>query len=48
MTSVTKNRTYSKIAGFWVITQKLLILTWPFGPGELKKGMMSWGTQYDI
>jgi hypothetical protein len=25
MATVTKNRTYGKIAGFWVITQKPLI-----------------------
>jgi hypothetical protein len=27
MTAVTKNRTYGKIAGFWVITQKPLIIS---------------------
>jgi DNA-binding transcriptional regulator GbsR (MarR family) len=27
MAAVTKNRTYGKIAGFWVITQKPLIIT---------------------
>ena len=27
MATVTKNRTYGKIAGFWVITQKLLIIS---------------------
>jgi hypothetical protein len=26
MAAVTKNRTYGKIAGFWVITQKPLII----------------------
>jgi hypothetical protein len=25
--TVTKNRTYAKIAGFWVITQKPLIIS---------------------
>jgi hypothetical protein len=27
MAAITKNRTYGKIAGFWVITQKLLTKT---------------------
>jgi hypothetical protein len=27
MAAVTKNRTYGKIAGFWVTTQKLLIIS---------------------
>jgi hypothetical protein len=27
MATVTKNRTYGKIAGFWAITQKLLIIS---------------------
>jgi hypothetical protein len=27
MATVTKKRTYGKIAGFWVITQKLLIIS---------------------
>jgi hypothetical protein len=27
MATVTKNRTYGKIAGFWVITQKPLIIS---------------------
>jgi hypothetical protein len=27
MAAVTKNRTYGKIAGFWVITQKQLIIS---------------------
>jgi DNA-binding transcriptional regulator GbsR (MarR family) len=27
MATVTKNRTYGKIAGFWVITQKTLIIS---------------------
>jgi hypothetical protein len=27
MATVTKNRTYCKIAGFWVITQKTLIIS---------------------
>jgi hypothetical protein len=27
MTAVAKNRTYGKLAGFWVITQKPLIIS---------------------
>jgi hypothetical protein len=27
MATVTKNKTYGKNAGFWVITQKLLIIS---------------------
>jgi hypothetical protein len=27
MVAVTKNKTYGKIAGFWVITQKPLIIS---------------------
>jgi hypothetical protein len=27
MAGVTKNRTYGKISGFWVITQKPLIIS---------------------
>jgi hypothetical protein len=27
MATVAKNRTYGKIAGFWVITQKTLIIS---------------------
>jgi hypothetical protein len=27
MATVTKNRTYGKIAGFWVITQKPLMIS---------------------
>jgi hypothetical protein len=27
MAAVTKNRTYGKITGFWVIAQKLLIIS---------------------
>jgi hypothetical protein len=28
MAAVTKNRTYGRMLGFWVITQKPLIISW--------------------